>query len=210
MCPYDQLSMNCYRQGPSTEACDDGNVLAVSSGKTQGLNHTSEASNEAGDGCDPSCQVELGWRTKVQAGRGQRSAELLPVPNHPWQTNTTQLLLEPVCGDGLVVRSEGCDDGNLDLPLERTSHAADWRSCNPTGPRRWLQQHLPSGCILSCTLTRCFGRLVKQFSFPGMPSKPVNAEELGFACDPFDALTKPEASTPESGHWSEYLFCQAR
>ncbi|CAE7559633.1 GAT1 [Symbiodinium natans] len=62
--------------GPWAEACDDGNILA-------------------GDGCDPSCKVELGWRTKAQA-------------------TSTELLLESICGDGLVVGSEGCDDGNLD------------------------------------------------------------------------------------------------
>ena len=32
----------------------------------------------------------------------------------PCQTNSTKLLLETICGDGLVVGSEGCDDANLD------------------------------------------------------------------------------------------------
>ncbi|CAE7765145.1 unnamed protein product, partial [Symbiodinium sp. CCMP2456] len=62
--------------GPAAEECDDGNNLA-------------------GDGCDPVCQLETGWRTKVQA-------------------DSSKLLLESICGDGLVVGSEGCDDGNLD------------------------------------------------------------------------------------------------
>ncbi|CAE7944477.1 unnamed protein product [Symbiodinium sp. KB8] len=71
-----RLVQKAARLGPAAEECDDGNNLA-------------------GDGCDPVCQVEVGWRTKVQA-------------------NSSKLLLESICGDGLVVGSEGCDDGNLD------------------------------------------------------------------------------------------------
>ena len=30
------------------------------------------------------------------------------------KVNTTALLCEPICGDGLLVAGEGCDDGNKD------------------------------------------------------------------------------------------------
>lgn len=53
------------------EGCDDGG-------------------NAAGDGCDPTCQVEVGWSC---SGAPSTCA--------------------PVCGDGLLTGGEVCDDGNL-------------------------------------------------------------------------------------------------
>eukprot|EP00434_Breviolum_minutum_P015683 symbB.v1.2.013816.t1/scaffold984.1/size146690/7 len=55
-----------------------------------------DGNNLAGDGCDPSCVIEPGWICVSQAS----------------EVNTTALRCEPVCGDGLLVVGEACDDGN--------------------------------------------------------------------------------------------------
>lgn len=52
----------------------------------------------AGDGCDPNCRIEPGWTCRSQAS----------------EVNTTALRCEPICGDGLLVGGEACDDGNQD------------------------------------------------------------------------------------------------
>eukprot|EP00435_Cladocopium_sp_Y103_P068641 s1255_g31.t3 len=57
-----------------------------------------DGNNLAGDGCDPSCHIETGWTCVSQAS----------------EVNTSALRCEPVCGDGLLVVGEGCDDGNKD------------------------------------------------------------------------------------------------
>ena len=54
------------RLGPAAEECDDGNNL-VSAPASRGEREPRRCLWEAGDGCDPVCQVEVGWRTKVQA-----------------------------------------------------------------------------------------------------------------------------------------------
>jgi cysteine-rich repeat protein len=63
--------------GNSEEACDDGNV-------------------GAGDGCDPSCEVETGYTCTDPVDATTRAGSMCTA----------------VCGDGRVVANETCDDGN--------------------------------------------------------------------------------------------------
>ena len=75
-----------------TPVCGDG--FRITSGPM--AEQCDDGNNLAGDGCDPSCVIEPGWICVSQAS----------------EVNTTALRCEPVCGDGLLVVGEACDDGN--------------------------------------------------------------------------------------------------
>eukprot|EP00931_Biecheleriopsis_adriatica_P040733 TRINITY_DN23337_c0_g1_i1.p1 TRINITY_DN23337_c0_g1~~TRINITY_DN23337_c0_g1_i1.p1 ORF type:complete len:4853 (-),score=966.29 TRINITY_DN23337_c0_g1_i1:13-14571(-) len=64
----------------------------------EGVEGCDDANLIAGDGCDSSCQVEPGWACEDDVVNGT----ILPQ------------LCTPICGDGLLVEGEACDDGNKD------------------------------------------------------------------------------------------------
>lgn len=104
------------------EGCDDGNVAP-------------------GDGCDATCNVEVGWTCPTAGLRCEAAAcgdgvvagkeECDFPPNAPVQGCSATCRIEPgfdcdpktlvcsavVCGDGKVQRGESCEDGN-DLPFD--------------------------------------------------------------------------------------------
>jgi cysteine-rich repeat protein len=71
------------------EACDDG-CGSPGGAFPGGCGSTGGAFPAPGDGCDASCQIEIGWGCS-----GQPSA------------------CTPICGDGLILGDETCDDGDL-------------------------------------------------------------------------------------------------
>ncbi len=64
----------------SGETCDDGNDIA-------------------GDGCDPTCQVEPGWECTPTTGFN-------PTPCYPAGTAPEMT----ICGNGIIEGDETCDD----------------------------------------------------------------------------------------------------
>jgi cysteine-rich repeat protein/predicted outer membrane repeat protein len=79
-------------------ACGDGNVGAGE--------QCDDGNTEPDDGCDPHCVEEVGWDCDPDPGPGP-DPDPDPDPDAP-------SVCVPVCGDGLLRGSEGCDDGGTD------------------------------------------------------------------------------------------------
>jgi len=121
---------------PGIETCDDGNATA-------------------GDGCDAKCKLEAGWDCEV-AGElcvphcgdgmivGDEECEFyngaMPAAGNGcgidcriepgWDCNATaKTCAKTVCGNKMVERGEGCDDGN-NVPFDGCYNCAAEPSCN--------------------------------------------------------------------------------
>ncbi len=109
-------------------ACGDGVVL--------GAEQCDDHDTDPGDGCNGSCQIEIGWTCG-----GQPST------------------CTPICGDGLVRGAEVCDDNNL-----ADGDGCD-SNCTPTGCGNAIKtagevcddgnQTDGDGCDSNCTSTGC-------------------------------------------------------
>ncbi len=85
----DGLARDCdvFDDGNDTnQSCDEPTTCG--DGLVDGTEVCDDGGTAAGDGCSPTCQVEVGWTCTGN-------------PSH----------CSPICGDGLVLGSEPCDDG---------------------------------------------------------------------------------------------------
>jgi cysteine-rich repeat protein len=89
-----ETGFTCVQLPMGGALCEPG----CGDGLTLSIEECDDANNDVGDGCDASCRVERNYEcTRLQDEQGN---------------DLSMTRCAPICGDGVIIGGESCDDGN--------------------------------------------------------------------------------------------------